>query len=43
MYAYARASLLHYARWMADHEVPYLSRPERLEYPDRDLGCPGHA
>lgn len=33
-YAYARASLLHYARWMADHEVPTLSRPEILEYPN---------
>jgi hypothetical protein len=33
MFAYARASLLHYARWMAEFEVPYLSRPERLEYP----------
>ncbi|HSQ54446.1 MAG TPA: hypothetical protein VLM40_01775, partial [Gemmata sp.] len=34
MYAYARASLLHYARWMADHERPYLEKPEILEYPD---------
>ena len=33
MYAYARASLLHYARWMAEHEYPYLEKPERLEYP----------
>jgi hypothetical protein len=33
-YAYARASLLHYARWMADHERPYLDRPEILEYPN---------
>jgi hypothetical protein len=33
MFAYARASLLHYARWMAAHEVPYLDRPEVLEYP----------
>jgi hypothetical protein len=32
-YAYARASLLHYARWMAEHEVPYLDRPQLLEYP----------
>ena len=32
-YAYARASLLHYARWMVEHEYPYLSRPEVLEYP----------
>lgn len=34
MYAYAQASLLHYARWMARHEVPYLSRPEVLEFPN---------
>lgn len=33
MYGYAQASLLHYARWMAEHERPYLSRPERLEFP----------
>jgi hypothetical protein len=33
MYAYARASLLHYARWMAAHEYPYLDRPEKLEFP----------
>ena len=33
-YTYARASLLAYARWMADHEVPTLSRPEILEYPN---------
>jgi hypothetical protein len=32
-YAYARASLLHYARWMAQHEYPYLEKPEILEYP----------
>jgi hypothetical protein len=30
---YARASLLHYARWMAAHERPYLDHPERLEFP----------
>src|SRR4029079_4657263 len=30
---YARASLLHYARWMAAHEYPYLDKPEILEYP----------
>lgn len=34
MYAYARTTLLHYARWMAEHEVPTLSRPEILEYPN---------
>ncbi len=33
MYAYARASLLAYARWMAVHEYPYLEKPEILEYP----------
>jgi hypothetical protein len=33
MHAYARASLLHYARWMATHEYPYLEKPERLEFP----------
>jgi hypothetical protein len=33
MYGYARASLLHYARWMADHEYPYLDKPEKLEFP----------
>lgn len=32
-YAYGRASLLHYARWMADNEYPYLDKPEILEYP----------
>jgi hypothetical protein len=33
MYAYGRASLLHYARWMAEHEYPFLDKPELLEYP----------
>ena len=33
MFAYGRASLLHYARWMADHERPYLDHPENLEFP----------
>jgi hypothetical protein len=33
MYAYGRASLLHYARWMREHEYFYLDRPERLEFP----------
>jgi hypothetical protein len=32
-YAYARASLLHYARWMARNERPYLDHAEQLEYP----------
>ncbi len=32
-YAYARAALLHYARWMVEHEYPYLDKPQILEYP----------
>jgi hypothetical protein len=32
-YAYARASLLTYARWMAGCERPALEFPERLEHP----------
>ncbi len=31
MYAYAHASLRHYARWMATHEYPYLEKPEYLD------------
>jgi hypothetical protein len=34
LHTYARDCLLHYARWMAQHEYPYLDRPERLEYPN---------
>lgn len=30
---YVRASLLHYARWMAEHESFYLDSPEQLEFP----------
>jgi hypothetical protein len=33
MYAYAQASLVHYARWMAEHERPFFDHPEDLEYP----------
>ena len=33
MFAYAQASLLHYARWMAENEYPYLEKPEILEFP----------
>ena len=33
-YIYARDVLLNYARWMSEHERPYLKRPERLEYPN---------
>ncbi len=32
-YAYARLTLLHYARWMAKHERPILDAPEKLQYP----------
>jgi hypothetical protein len=32
-YAYAQASLLHYARWMLENERPYFDHPEQLEYP----------
>ena len=32
-YGYARDVLLNYARWMSEHERPYLERPEQLEYP----------
>lgn len=31
---YAKNSLMHYARWMKDHEVIYLESPEKLEYPN---------
>jgi hypothetical protein len=33
MYAYARESLLKYASWMVEHEVPYFTHPEKLEFP----------
>lgn len=33
MYAYGREVLLHFARWMADHERPYFDRPDLLEFP----------
>jgi hypothetical protein len=33
MFAYARQALLAYARWMAEHESPYLHRRAELEYP----------
>ncbi|MGF1580088.1 MAG: hypothetical protein ACFCD0_12065 [Gemmataceae bacterium] len=32
-YAYARESVLHYARWMLENERPYFDHPEDLEYP----------
>ena len=33
-YAWAKASLLHYARWMAERERPILDVPDDLEYPN---------
>lgn len=33
-FEYGRESLLHFARWMADNEYPYLDKPEILEYPN---------
>jgi hypothetical protein len=33
MYGYARASLLHYAQWMLEHEVPYATVFDRVEIP----------
>ncbi|NMC19913.1 MAG: hypothetical protein GYA33_05770, partial [Thermogutta sp.] len=32
-YAYVARSLLHYARWMLEHERPFLERRDELEYP----------
>ena len=32
-FEYGVASLLHYANWMAKHERPTLSQPEKLQYP----------
>lgn len=32
-YAYGRASLVHYANWMAANEQPYFDHVEELEYP----------
>ncbi|WOJ95038.1 hypothetical protein R0135_07670 [Congregibacter variabilis] len=33
-FCYGRDALLHYAKWMADHENPYLCKPEELEFPN---------
>ena len=33
MYSYARITLLRYADWMAEHEYPFLDKPEKLEFP----------
>lgn len=32
-YYYARDSLLHYARWMSEHEVPYADVLHKVEFP----------
>jgi hypothetical protein len=32
-YRYARAALVRYAGWMAEHEEPYFDHPEKLQYP----------
>lgn len=34
MYAYGKTTLLRYADWMAEHEEPFLTHPEKLEYPN---------
>ncbi len=33
MYAYAQASVIHYAKWMLENELPYFDQIEKLEYP----------
>jgi hypothetical protein len=33
MYSYGRESLLHYAKWMLEHEVPYKSMFDRVKMP----------
>jgi YetA-like protein len=33
MYAYAQASLTHYAAWMVQNERPYFDQVEKLEFP----------
>jgi len=33
MYGYGRESLLHYARWMLEHEVPYATVLDQVEIP----------
>ncbi len=32
MYRYTQTAFIYYAAWMAEHERPYLDRPEQLEY-----------
>jgi hypothetical protein len=33
MYGYAQAGLLHYAKWMLEHEVPYATMLDKVEIP----------
>jgi hypothetical protein len=33
MYAYTRASLIHFAGWMLENELPYFDHPDKLEFP----------
>ena len=33
MFHYARASLLHYAQWMVEHEVPYMNVLSKVDIP----------
>jgi hypothetical protein len=33
MYSYAKITLLRFADWMAEHEYPFLDKPEKLEFP----------
>lgn len=39
MFTYAKESLLHYARFIVEHEYPFLSKPEFLEYPNETWGA----
>ena len=32
-FEYARRSLIHYARWMAENELPYFDQQEKMHYP----------
>jgi hypothetical protein len=39
MFSYAQASLLAYARWMLENEVPYFDHPEKLQFPTETWGA----
>ena len=43
LWQYARASLLHYARWMADARVPVSRAAGASRVSDRDVGSAGRA